>query len=224
MPMGTQESVTAKAKRIDAVRGPVDSPDEVRRRLPEVDLIRADDLRAQTIAYFIDATPGYFWDKPASVSGKYHPPDERGQHGLWLHTKRVAASYEHVSRSLLELGEINEWDVDCGLAAALIHDTYQAGWPSDNESWATNHDVIAAAVAHFVAQLPDTVVRLVHTHMGPWGGGQVPTTAHERLFHYADLTAAAATHEPSVYEPADELLSVAPNIGQRSLPDTERFK
>jgi hypothetical protein len=151
------------------------------------------------------ATPEYFWEKAASSSGKYHPTDERDEHGLWLHSKRVFASYANLSESFVEMQLITDRERECGKVAALIHDTFQGGWPSQNGNWATDHDVIAAAVANYLIGMPEEVVHLIHSHMGPWGGGKLPETENELLFHLSDMSAANSNHKPAVYYPAKEL-------------------
>jgi hypothetical protein len=196
----------AKAKRITEVKNSLDSVEEVRRRLPEVDAIYDDEIRESVIDYFLHCCPDYFWERPASATGKYHPPDESGDHGTWLHTKRVFATYSNLSESYAEMQIITEHDRNCGKAAALIHDTFNYGWPSDNRDMTTSkHDVIASSVAAYVGDLPEETVHLVHSHMGPWGEGKTPVDEHERLFHLSDMSAADSNHQPAVYYPAEEL-------------------
>lgn len=195
-----------KAKRIDGVKNSLDSEEELLRRLPEIDAIYDPEVRDATIDYFIRAVPDYFWERAASSTGKYHPPDESGEYGTWLHTKRVFYEYANLSESMLELHLITEEERACGKAAALIHDTFNYGWPSDNRDKTTSeHDVIAAAVANYVAGLPRETVHLVHKHMGPWGEGDLPQTWNEMCLHLADKSAAATNHTQGVYYPAEEL-------------------
>ena len=201
-----------KARRISSVKNSIDSRDEVVRRLPEIDAIYDDTLREQVITYFYKAVPDRFWERPASITGKYHPPDESKDRGLWLHTKRVFAIYSHMSESFAEMRLISEHQRNCGKAAALIHDTYQSGWPSSPEDYAEDHDVIAAAIGAFVSQLDDEVIHLVHKHMGPWGGGNNPRTYNELLFHLSDLIAAWPEHRPAVYYPVEELVEQFPDL------------
>lgn len=198
-----------KAERIDRVENSISSREEVRRRLPEVDAIYNEEVRQLTIEYFMRACQDYFWERAASSTGKYHPPDESGTHGTWLHTKRVFYEYCNLSESLLELHEITEHERACGKAAALIHDTFNYGWPSENRDMTTSeHDIIAAAVANYVVGLPEETVHLVHSHMGSWGEGKLPETTHERCFHMADKSAAATNHTQGVYYPSEELQSI----------------
>lgn len=211
-----------KARRITEVDNNLSSEEEVIRRLPEVDTIYDEELRQQTIDYFLNCCPDFFWEEPASATGKYHPPDESEQHGTWLHTKRVFATYANLSESFAELQLITEDERNCGKAAALIHDTFNYGWPSENRDMTTSeHDVIAAAVANYIAGLPEEVVYLVHSHMGPWGEGKPPRTEHELLFHLSDMSAADRNHRPAVYYPSEELTEQFPDLQTIPIEDGE---
>lgn len=198
-----------KARRLDSVQTKVHDEQEIIRRFPEIDAIYDDAVREDTIEYFKRACPDYFWERPASSSGEYHPPDESLDHSTWLHSKRVFYEYANLSESLLELQEIDSYQRSCGKAAALIHDTFNYGWPSDNRDMTTSeHDVIAAAVCEYTLDMPDEVICLVETHMGPWGSGPEPTTKNEMCFHFADKSAAAPNHTQKVYYPAEELREI----------------
>jgi hypothetical protein len=211
-----------KARRITEVDNSLNSAEEVVRRLPEVDAIYNEELRQQTIDYFLNCCPDFFWEKPASATGKYHPPDESEKHGTWLHTKRVFATYANLSESFAELQLITEDERNCGKAAALIHDTFNYGWPSENRDMTTSeHDVIAAAVANYVADLPEEVIYLVHSHMGSWASGKQPQTEHELLFHLSDMSAADRNHKPAVYYPAEELTDQFPDLQTITVEDGE---
>lgn len=211
-----------KAKRITEVKNSLSTVEEVRRRLPEVDAIYDDEIRDATIEYFIKACPKAFWERPASATGKYHPPDESETHGTWLHTKRVFAAYANLSESYAEMQIITEEERNCGKAAALIHDTFNYGWPSDNRDMTTSkHDVIASSVAAYMCDLPNETVHLVHSHMGPWGEGKTPCDEHERLFHLADMSAADRNHKPAVYFPAEELQEAFPHLETIEVEDGE---
>ncbi|EGQ44305.1 MAG: hypothetical protein J07AB43_00710 [Candidatus Nanosalina sp. J07AB43] len=212
-----------KAKRITRVKNSIDSDEEVRRRLPEVDAIYDEDVRRATIQYFRKCCPDYFWERPASASGKYHPPDERSSHGTWLHTKRVFNTYANLSESYVEMRRITDHERACGKAAALIHDTFNYGWPSSGRDMTTSkHDVIASAVAAFVApDMPEEVIHLVNSHMGPWGEGKTPQCEHERLFHTADMSAAQSSHKPDVYFPSEELQDEFPELESIDVSEEE---
>lgn len=202
-----------KAQRVNRIKNSLYSEDELLRRLPEIDAIYDEELRDGVIRTFMNGCPDYFWEQPSSSSGKYHSPDERGKYGNWLHTKRVFAEYANISESWVELGVITPYEKEEGKSAALIHDMMKYGWPSEqNDHTVNNHDLIAADVAEHIGEMPDSVVRLIEVHMGPWGDGPNPETPAERIFHTADKSAARASNDIGVYFPTDEMLDEWPDI------------
>jgi hypothetical protein len=203
----------SKGERVDRVKNSLWSEEELLRRLPEIDAIYDDELRDGVIRTFMDGCPDYFWKRPSSSSGKYHSVDERGKYGNWIHSKRVFAEYNNISESWVEAGWISPRQKEQGKAAALIHDMMKYGWPSEqNEHTVNNHDLIAADVARNIGEMPESVVRLIEVHMGPWASGPNPETNAEKLLHTADKSAARAENDIGIYFPADELLKEWPDI------------
>lgn len=202
-----------KAARINRVKNTL-TEKKLLRRLPEIDAIYDEELRDGTIRTFLDGCPPYFWEKPSSSSGKYHSPDERGEYGNWLHTKRVFARYVTLSSSLYEAGEISGYEREAGKSAALIHDMMKYGWLSSNNQHTVNdHDIIAAAVAKEIGDLPAAVYKPIERHMGSWGEGPTPSSQHEWLLHLADKSASGIEEDNlAVYYPSDELVEAFPHL------------
>lgn len=212
----------SKGERVDRIRNSLWSEEELLRRLPEIDAIYDEELRDGVIRTFLSGCPDYFWERPSSSSGKYHSLDEVGQYGNWLHTKRVFAEYNNISESWVELGEITPIQKEEGKAAALLHDMMKYGWPSEqNDHTVNNHDLIAADVAANIGGMPESVVRLIATHMGPWAKGPSPETPAELVLHTADKSAARRENDIGVYFPADELLEEWPDITVAEVEDGE---
>jgi response regulator RpfG family c-di-GMP phosphodiesterase len=215
-----------KAKRItsindynaeDFVLDPLETEDELERRLPEIWNIEDDEIRNRTVDVFIRACPAYFWELPTSSSGNHHPKDERGRFGNWLHTKRVFMMYSNLAESDRELGALSEHDIDCGKSAALIHDMLKYGWPSDNHPHTVDdHPIIAAEVAREMGGLPDHVYNLIYTHMGPWNSPKVPKGTNERLLHRADKAVSPDWATIGVYRPSKELTEELGVVGYNS--------
>lgn len=186
--------------------------DEILRRLPEIDRLR-DGFYKPMLLEAAKGYPEYFWQLPTSSTGKYHPHDECGQHGNWLHTKRMYATYEHLSRSLVEEGVITEDDREAGKAAALLHDMYKYGYPeAEGEYTVSYHDVLGAAYVRQYTELPEKVARLIETHNGAWHCGPTPRNPHERLFHAADMAAAQRGTNTAIVKPAEELEEISDRL------------
>lgn len=194
-----------KARRIDSIQSTWPK-DELEERLPEIWEIEDDEIREKTIQCFNLACPDHFWVRPSSSTGKYHPEDERGEYGNWLHTKRVYIQTANLTESDVELGVMTEYQRDCLKSAALLHDMMKYGWPSDdNAHTVDDHDIIAAEVARYIGELPDEVVLPIHGHMGPWGKGKVPEGTFELLLHRADKAVSPDWATIGVQNPSKEL-------------------
>jgi len=211
-----------KAKRVNRIKNSFESEEDVLYWLPEIDAIYDKDLRRGVLRTFMKGCPDYFLTRPSSSSGKYHSLDEVGKYGNLLHTKRVFAEYCNISESWVELGVIDPIDKEAGKSAALIHDMMKYSWPSEqNDHTVRDHDLVSAAVSRHIGNMPESVNRLVETHMGPWGEGPNPETPAERLLHTADKSAARRANDIGVYFPADELLEEWPDIIVEEVEDGE---
>jgi len=212
----------SKGERVDRIHNSLYSEEELLRRLPEIDAIYVEDIRDAVIRTFMRGCPDYFWERPSSSSGKYHSVDERGKHGNWIHTKRVFAEYCCISESWVELGAITPEQKEQGKAAALVHDMMKYGWPSEQNDHTVNyHDEVAAEVALHIGEMDDDIVRLIATHMGPWGEGPNPETRNEILLHTADKSAAREKNDIGIYYPAEELLDEWPDLTIDEVEDGE---
>lgn len=192
--------------------------EEVERRLPEVNLIQDDEIREATLSALGRGVPDYFWEVPATSSGKYHNPFSRRRHGLWIHVKQVFAVYERMVRSYVEQGLITEEEADAGRAAVLTHDMLKYGHGyEDGDGTVKNHDKLAAHWLEHNSELPREAVRAVACHNGPWYSGPAPETPLEQLVHMADMVASTKNATVGVYQPAEEIAERYPNIPRAEL-------
>ena len=192
-----------KLNRVDRVANSL-TVDELERRLPEIDLIGDEQIAADTARVFLQWCPDYFWEKRASKN--HHAPDERGEYGNWLHTKRVFLEYNTVARSWTEQQLITAREYHCGQAACLLHDMMRYGWPSENNSYSVNnHDRIMAEIIRQRSALPEPVAAACDSHMGSWGEGPLPQSNLEQLVHTADMVASADYNDIGVFMPSKEL-------------------
>lgn len=179
------------------------------RRLPEINKIEDDKLREQVINIFLQHCPDYFWTIAASSSGKYHPPDTRGRHGLWLHTKRSFQALEDLARTEVELGHIEEEDLDYGRAGILLHDLFKQGLPPRDEyETQDDHDRVASRYLGRKADLPDAVLGCIDSHNGAWYEGKEPENELEKLHHRADYISSRKAAWFDVLDPCEELQEI----------------
>jgi 23S rRNA maturation-related 3'-5' exoribonuclease YhaM len=179
-----------------------ENPDELLKRLPEIKRIQPKKLQHETQRIFLEDCPSYFWSKPASSTGKYHPKDQAGEHGLWLHTQRAFTAYERLADSYENAGRINKHERECGKAAILLHDIFKYGRPpEDSAHTVSDHDRIAYRYLKTNSELPNDVLGCIDSHNGPWGEGKEPETELEQLHHTADMIASDRNGYFKILEP-----------------------
>lgn len=178
--------------------------EEVKRRLPEVEKIDNVEIRGKTIQAFVDLCPDYFWQVPASTTGKYHPEDTTGKYGLWIHTKRAFTAFERLADSAVEGSVIAEIGADRGRAAILLHDMYKQGNPPQGHT-VDNHGEICADILSRYTDFRREVIDCVKTHNGPWSHVRKPQTWLEALHHWADMVASDRKSRFRLYKPTPEL-------------------
>ncbi|MWG36504.1 hypothetical protein [Halomarina oriensis] len=180
--------------------------EDVVRRLPSIERIENDAIRAETIALTARA-PAYFWRVPASTSG-YHHPQCRGEHGLWIHTLMLGTALERLAPTYVGQERLTGYDIDCARAAVILHDQRKNGSPETPQAGATDdHDLRMARVIRRESTLPRRVARAVETHMGAWYAGPRPLSDLEDLVHTADMMASTETITCAVDGPLPEELA-----------------
>ena len=171
---------------------------EVLRRLPHINEIEDYNIQEEVIRITADS-PEYFWEVPASTSG-YHHPICRKECGLWAHTLMGATAYERLAESYLQQGLIDEFEVECGRAARLLHYQRKNGYPENpHHSSTDDHDLHMGDVISNESSLPTEVANAVKSHMGPWYDGPAPATPLQKLVHNADMIASTPDITAKVY-------------------------
>ena len=156
----------------------------------EVSLIEDEFIRLFTES-ILAKVPRYFWTLPASSSGKYHPPIERGPYGLVWHTKGVVKIGKVLLNSRLEV------DRSCGISAMILHDVARYGLGEKHSPYSlSNHPDLAADfilasvkdtdITHENFEKIESIAQAVRTHMGRWSKSALPQTDLDWLVHYAD--------------------------------------
>jgi len=88
----------------------------------ELKYIKSQKIKDYVVACFHKLTPEYFWDAPASSSGKYHPAVSNKKHGLVNHTKLCV----WWGRKLAQTYNC-EKNIDEIVASLLLHDLQKFG-------------------------------------------------------------------------------------------------
>lgn len=146
----------------------------------------------------LNLLPDYFYEVPASSTGKYHPSFSLGDGGLVRHVKvATRIAIELFNNEALQ--NFNDKEKDLLLISIILHDGLKSGLIKSEYSKA-NHPVL---MANFIKDNKDKltlekdelelITSCIETHMGPWTkdyeGNEIlrkPTSKYERFVHMCD--------------------------------------
>ncbi len=166
----------------------------------EIKYIKNERIKNSLIT-MLDKLPSYFYEVPASSTGKYHPEFSLGKGGLVRHTK--AAVRIAIELFMDEsLNNFTDDEKDLIIMALTLHDGLKSGLVK-SEYTAFEHPIL---VADYIRdnkkdlELTDEEINFVCdaiiTHMGPWTknykGEEVlspPETKYQRFVHMCDYLA-----------------------------------
>lgn len=166
------------------------------------ELSRINDIEIRwSTRYILDLLPDYFYEMPASTSGKYHPLFSLGEGGLVRHIKVACRILEEMFNNRA-FGEYSDRKKDLIRMALILHDGFKSG-KTYSEHTVLEHPLL---MAEFIKEQQENILlskedvnfvaRLISTHMGPWtrdkAGKEVlpkPTTNEELLVHLCDYIA-----------------------------------
>lgn len=155
---------------------------------------------------YFDKIPNYFYEVPASSTGKYHPSFDHGNGGLLRHTQMACEMLQEFQR-MDEYKHLNFFDM---MIACILHDTFKNGYVDNNRTVASHASIAADefydtyihhrysqkdleetmgnVTYNYAAELYKRIVdicNMIRTHMGSWGAIK-PKTESERLVHLVD--------------------------------------
>lgn len=159
--------------------------------------------RALAESLFIEL-PDYFFEEPASSTGKYHPSYTNGKGGLVRHTK--AAMRIAIELLRLEMYQSIAPYQDYILIALMLHDGWKHGLLKEDGSYnpytKAEHPAVCAEWLMAQTDLADVetlklIADMILTHMGQWNmsyrSGAVfapkPTTMLQCFVHLCDYLA-----------------------------------
>lgn len=192
----------------------------------EINLIQTQEIK-EFAEEALRLAPKYFWEKPSSSTGKYHPKQSLGFGGLVNHIRscvyfaqvfiRAYTQEPYILRnSPKDDRMLTKRQADHIIAAVLLHDVLKYG--IDEQKHTTkNHDKDGATFVRTVAahvELPKedmlAIAYPVLYHMGQWSHKSVPYksivdyTIPEMIVHLADMTSAAKDVHLNFLEPLDD--------------------
>lgn len=108
----------------------------------ELDYFGIEDFK-EFVQKAITLLPDYFFEVPASSSGKFHSALESGFGGLVYHTKAVAKVANYLVNLQQYSSKLNQVEKDCVLCAALLHDCLKHNWENKTGFSVHEHPVLA---------------------------------------------------------------------------------
>ena len=169
--------------------------------LDELELINDEEL-SESLLKIIEKLPDYWFDEPASSTGKYHPSYALGNGGLLRHSKAaMRIGYELLSDPCIG-DKYTSHEKDLMLISLLVHDGLKLGLPKEKYI-RFDHPILMGkfildnykefGITKEDAEFMNDVIK---THMGPWttdyDGNEVlekPKNKYQNFVHMCDYLA-----------------------------------
>ena len=146
----------------------------------------------------LDEIPSYFWEIPASSSGKYHPYHDLGIGGTVRHTVMVIQCALDFARMEEEVS--NPIYLDALIVSCMFHDSFKNGLENSGHTESIHPILASEFVAnHFCSydlSFAVSVGKAILSHMGRWNTDKdgikilpVPVSKLEKAVHKADYIA-----------------------------------
>ena len=150
----------------------------------------------------IELLPDYFFEIPASSTGKYHPNFAQNEGGLVRHTKvAVRMCYELANNNSIGYSFTSD-EKDLMIIALIMHDGLKSGLPKEKYT-RVDHPILAAnLIRENKENLKLTngeiefIAQAIETHMGEWNkdfnGNEIlplPKNKYQRFVHMCDFLA-----------------------------------
>jgi 23S rRNA maturation-related 3'-5' exoribonuclease YhaM len=143
----------------------------------EINMIKNENYK-NNLKILINKIPDYFFEIPASSTGKYHPEFSAGKQGLLRHT-RVATriAYELLSLECYQ-NLFTKDETDLLIISVLMHDTLKCG--KEQEKYTRfDHPLLAANLIKetknettFTDKEIEIITNAISSHMGQWNTNQ----------------------------------------------------
>lgn len=150
------------------------------------------------VKYLINLLPDYFFEIPASSTGKYHPSFALGNGGLIRHTK-AAVTIAHYLLNNKSTNNFTNDEKDLIIISLLLHDSFKSGYPQEKYSRADHPLLVVNFLREHKEDLnfsPEEFKYLcdaIASHMGEYNTdyrGNVilplPKTKEQRFVHMCD--------------------------------------
>lgn len=150
----------------------------------------------------INLLPDYFFEVPASSTGKYHPSFALNEGGLVRHTKAVVRFGKELLSNQSVSSIFTEDEKDLMLVAMIMHDGVKSGIPKEKYT-RFDHPLLASKLIKENKEkltLTENEVfalcNMIESHMGEWNtdydGNEIlpkPVNKYQKMVHMCDYLA-----------------------------------
>lgn len=162
-----------------------------------------DASRRKDLKTLISLLPDYFFEIPASSTGKYHPSFALGEGGLVRHTKvAVRIAYELLENNTVGM-KFTDKDKDLIIMALTLHDGLKSGTEHSKYTKFDHPLLVSKMIMENTDKLSldiDDIRKMcsmIESHMGEWTYDSYqkkevlpkPKTAEQRFVHMCDFLA-----------------------------------
>ncbi len=157
-----------------------------------------DNKKREDVKYLVNKLPDYFFEIPASSTGKYHPSFASSENGLVKHTK-VAV---RIAKELLDNPGLNNFkdnEKDIIIMAIILHDGCKSGIVKENYTRFDHPLIVSQFIKENRSSLSlndeemELLIRVISSHMGIWNkdynGNEIlpiPKDKYQRFVHMCD--------------------------------------
>ena len=152
----------------------------------------------EDLKLLIGKLPDYFFEIPASSTGKYHPAYAATEHGLVKHTKvAVRIAYELLNNP--GINNFTDREKDLIVLSLTLHDGLKSGKIKEKYT-RFDHPLLVCEFIKENSKLPsediELITRMISSHMGIWNtdysGNEIlpkPQDKYQRFVHMCDYLA-----------------------------------
>lgn len=168
----------------------------------EIEYVKDEKLK-EDFKILINLLPDYFFEIPASSTGKYHPDFALGDGGLVRHTKVAVRFAQELLTNNIVGCKFTDHDKDLIIIALTLHDGLKSGLNHDKYT-KFDHPLL---VSKYIMENKDKlsmdvddirkICAMIESHMGEWTYDSYnkrevlprPKTAEQRFVHMCDYLA-----------------------------------
>lgn len=150
----------------------------------------------------VSLLPDYFFEVPASSTGKYHPMFSLGNGGLLRHTKAAVRIAKELYDNSSLTSSFTDNEKDLMLIAIIMHDGLKLGLERDKYTkfehplLMSNYIKENKSKTEFTDEEIEFLYNVISSHMGPWNTNQysdvilpIPESKYQKFVHLCDYLA-----------------------------------